>query len=208
MLFLTGVNVGFLPVGQLLGSQLVSGKLPLLLVPVGMVAGWFIVSAEPAVHVLEKQVEEISNGAVSQRAIGLSLSIGVAVSAGLSMLRIVTGLSLLWFLVPDYAVSILLSFFVPNMYTGIAFDSGGVASGPMTATFLLPLAMGVCQALGGNLLTDAIGVVAMVAMTPLITIQMLGFYSVALRKRRLKAAIGLANQAENAILYFDDEEAD
>ena len=144
--------------------------------------GFFVVMAEPAVHVLNKQVEEITVGAISQRAMLLSLSIGVAISMGIAMLRVVTGVSIWYFLLGGYAIAIALSFFVPKIFTAVAFDSGGVASGPMTATFMLPFAMGACDALGGNLMTDAFGIVAMVAMTPLITIQLLGvLYSAKLR---------------------------
>ena len=173
-LFLAGVNVGFMPAGSELGRQLASLPLRWLIVPVGMVIGYFIVKAEPAVMVLNKQVEEITGGAISQRTMMAGLSIGMAASVGLSMVRVLTGVSLLWFLLPGYAGALALSFFVPRIFTAVAFDSGGVASGPMTATFLLPFAMGACEAVGGNILTDAFGVVAMVAMTPLITIQIIG----------------------------------
>ena len=139
-----------------------------------MIIGYFIVLAEPAVFVLTKQVEELTSGAISAKAMGTSLSIGVAASVGLAMIRVLTGISILWFLVPGYAIALILTFFVPKIFTAIAFDSGGVASGPMTATFLLPFAMGACEALGGNIITDAFGIVAMVAMTPLITIQIMG----------------------------------
>jgi hypothetical protein len=174
VLFLTGVNVGFIPVGHLLGTQIAVGEYKWALIPLGMVIGYYIVAAEPAVHVLNKQVEEISGGMISQKAMKLSLSIGVAVSLALSMVRILTGLSIFWLLIPGYIIALVLTFFVPKIFTGIAFDSGGVASGPMTSTFLLPLAIGACEGVGGNVLTDAFGVVALVAMTPLITIQMLG----------------------------------
>ena len=173
-LFLTGVNVGFMPMGNYLGQALGSLDVSWLLVPIGMLIGYFVVSAEPAVHVLSKQVYELTAGAIPPKALGLSLSIGVSVSVGLSMLRILTGMHILYLLVPGYLVALALMFFVPPIFTSIAFDSGGVASGPMTATFLLPLAMGACQAAGGDVATDAFGVVAMVAMTPLITIQFLG----------------------------------
>ena len=173
-LFLTGVNVGFMPLGNFLGQSLGSMSARWVLVPLGMLIGYFVVSAEPAVHVLSKQVYELTAGAIPQKALGLSLSIGVSVSVGLSMLRILTGMNILWLLVPGYLTAIVLMFFVPPIFTSIAFDSGGVASGPMTATFLLPMAMGVCVAAGGDVSRDAFGVVAMVAMTPLITIQILG----------------------------------
>ncbi len=189
VLFLTGVNVGFLPAGTYLGRQIAALEQNWVLVPIGMLMGWFIVQAEPAVHVLNRQVEEITSGAIPGKAMGTSLSIGVAVSIGLAMTRVLTGVSIFVFLVPGYLVAIALSFFVPKIFTAIAFDSGGVASGPMTATFLLPFAMGACEALGGNLITDAFGVVAMVAMTPLITIQLLGVvYQLKVRKRPVAAA--------------------
>ena len=188
-LFLTGVNVGFLPAGTYLGRQIAALPFNWLLAPVGMLMGWFIVQAEPAVHVLNKQVEEITSGAIPGGAMSTSLSIGVAVSIGLAMVRVLTGASIFLFLVPGYLLAVVLSFFVPKIFTSIAFDSGGVASGPMTATFLLPFAMGACEALGGNIVTDAFGVVAMVAMTPLLTIQLLGLaYQWKLNKARLAQA--------------------
>ena len=174
VLFLTGVNVGFMPAGNYLGQVIAGLSYPWIIVPIGMLIGYFIVKAEPAVYVLTEQVEELTSGAISAKAMGMSLSIGVALSLGLAMVRVLTGISILWFLLPGYAVALGLTFCVPQIFTAIAFDSGGVASGPMTATFLLPFSMGACEALGGNVVTDAFGVVAMVAMTPLITIQILG----------------------------------
>ena len=174
VLFLTGVNVGFSPLGQVLGGALAAGWMKYLLIPLAMLMGWFIINAEPAVHVLNKQVEELSAGAISERAMGLSLSIAVAAANGLAMLRVLTGLPILYFMVPGYLVALALAFFVPPTFTAIAFDSGGVASGPLTATFMLPFAMGASAALGGNVMTDAFGLVAMVAMMPLITVQIMG----------------------------------
>lgn len=177
VLFLTGVNVGFLPAGNYLGQVIAQLDYPWIIVPIAMVMGFFIVKAEPAVYVLNKQVEEITDGAISARAMGMSLSIGVSLSLGIAMIRVLTGISIMWFVIPGYVFALGISFFVPKIYTAIAFDSGGVASGPMTAAFLLPFAQGACSALGGNIVTDAFGVVAMVAMTPLITIQILGLCS-------------------------------
>lgn len=177
VLFLTGVNVGFMPAGNYLGQMIAGLGEPRVLIPIAMVMGFFIVKAEPAVYVLNKQVEEITDGAISAKAMGMGLSIGVAVSLGIAMIRVLTGISILWFLIPGYVIALGISFFVPKIYTAIAFDSGGVASGPMTAAFLLPLAQGACVTLGGNIVTDAFGVVAMVAMTPLITIQVMGLYA-------------------------------
>ena len=171
--FLTGINVGFSSLGFALGGALAQ-QASFLLIPLSMLLGWYIISAEPAVHVLNRQVEEVSAGAISARAMGISLSIAVSAAMGLSMLRVLTGLPVLWLLLPGYAAALALSFFVPPIFTAIAFDSGGVASGPMTAAFMLPFCMGVSQALGGNLVADAFGVVALVAMMPLITIQLMG----------------------------------
>ncbi len=174
VLFLTGVNVGFMPAGNYLGEMIAGLSYRWVLIPIGMVIGYFIVKAEPAVYVLKEQVEEITSGAISGKAMGRSLSLGVSVSIGLAMIRVLTGVSILWFILPGYMIALCLSFFVPKIFTAIAFDSGGVASGPMTATFLLPFAMGACQAVGGDIVRDAFGVVAMVAMTPLIAIQVMG----------------------------------
>ena len=174
VLFLTGVSAGFMPAGRYIGQILGGSSYAWLLLPVGMVIGYCIVKAEPAIVVLMQQVEEITDGAIRGRALMLTLSIGTAVSVGLSMLRVLTGLSILWFVIPGYVIALLLSFFTPHIFTAIAFDSGGVASGPMTATFLLPLAVGVSIATGGDIVKDAFGVVAMVALTPLIAIQILG----------------------------------
>ena len=174
VLFLTGVNVGFMPAGNYLGQVIAGLSYPWIIVPIGMLIGYFIVKAEPAVYVLMEQVEELTSGAIPGKAMGYSLSLGVAFSLGLAMIRVLTGISILWFLVPGYALALVLTISVPKIFTAIAFDSGGVASGPMTATFLLPFAQGACEAVGGNVVTDAFGVVAMVAMTPLITIQILG----------------------------------
>ncbi len=174
VLFLTGVNVGFMPAGNHLGQTIAALPCRWILIPIGMIIGYFIVKAEPAVYVLMEQVEEITSGAISGRSMGVSLSLGVAVSIGLAMTRVLTGASIFWFILPGYVIAICLSFFVPKIFTAIAFDSGGVASGPMTATFLLPFAMGACQAIGGDIVRDAFGIVAMVAMTPLIAIQIQG----------------------------------
>ncbi len=202
-LFLTGANIGFMPAGYFLGTELVESGRPWVLIPLGMVIGYFIVAAEPAVHVLNKQVEEVSDGAISQKAMQRSLSIGVALSLGLSMLRVLTGISIYWIVIPGYALALLLTFFAPPIFTGIAFDSGGVASGPMTAAFLLPFAMGACAAVGGDILTDAFGVVALVAMTPLITIQLLGVFSHRKRARTVRPVD--LEAADDQIIDYEEE---
>lgn len=174
VIFLTGVNVGFLPMGDYLGRELAQSSFSWVLVPLGMLMGYLVVAAEPAVHVLNAQVEQVTSGAISKKVMMRTLSIGVSVSVGLSMLRVLTGLSVWYFLAPGYAAALILTFVTEPIFTAIAFDSGGVASGPMTAAFMLPLAMGACGALGGNILENAFGLVAMVAMTPLIAIEALG----------------------------------
>ena len=199
VLFLTGVNVGFSPLGYVLGKELVTSGLSALLIPLAMLMGWFIIDAEPAVHILNKQVEELTSGAISAKAMGLSLSVAVALANGLAMVRVLTGLPILYFLLPGYAVALGLSFFVPRTFTAIAFDSGGVASGPLTATFMLPLAMGACTALGGNVMTDAFGLVALVAMMPLITVQVMGGIYVLKARTKTDAPV-LPSFGENEII--------
>jgi hypothetical protein len=199
VVFLTGVNVGFIPVGHLLGSSLAAAPFKWILVPFGMLVGYFIVAAEPAVHVLNKQVEDISAGTIPQKAMRRGLSIGMAAALAITMVRILTGISIMWILIPGYAFALILTFFVPRIFTGIAFDSGGVCSGPMTSTFLLPLAMGACEGAGGNLMTDAFGVVAMVAMTPLIVIQFMGL----IYGRRMKTSAEHTEQEIKAIPVED-----
>lgn len=203
VLFLTGVNAGFMPAGNYLGQVLADVPYKWVIVPVGMIIGYFIVRAEPAVFVLTRQVEDITSGTISAGAMSLSLSIGVAVSIGLAMVRVLTGISVFWFVLPGYGAALLLSFFVPKIFTAIAFDSGGVASGPMTATFLLPFAIGACISTGGDIVTDAFGVVAMVAMTPLITIQVMGLVF-GLRSRYLERVE--AQKAESVFAELPDDE--
>ena len=174
VLFLCGVNVGFAPVGAFLGKELASLDYNWILLPVGMIIGYYIVKAEPAIQVLNHQVENVTSGAISVKAMNRSMSIGVAISIGLAMLRLLVGIPIQYIIIPGYIIALVMSLFVPKIFVGIAFDSGGVASGPMTSTFLLPLSIGVCRALGGNIMTDAFGVVALVALTPLIAIQIMG----------------------------------
>ena len=200
LIFLSAVEIGFMPIGYKLGTEL-AGNHPALLIAFGFIIGTVVVLAEPAVHVLNKQVEEITDGAVSKKSMMLALSIGVGISIGLSMLRIICDFNILYYLIPGYFISLGLSFFVPGLYTAIAFDSGGVASGPLTSTFILPMSVGACFILQGQekIMSDAFGIVAMVAMTPLITIQLLGFKAIMTRKVR-------NNIAMKRILSSDDEQ--
>ena len=173
VLFLCGVSVGFAPVGTMLGSE-VAVQNKWLLIPLGMLIGYFIVKAEPAIQILNKQVQSITNGTISAASMNACLQVGVSVAVGLAMLRVITGISILWIVIPAYIIALVMSRLVPKIFVGIAFDSGGVASGPMTSTFLLPLCIGACTTLGGNIMTDAFGAVALVALTPLIAIQIMG----------------------------------
>ena len=199
VLFLSAVKVGFMPIGYKLGVEM--SKNPLFLAIFSFVIGMVVVLAEPAVHVLKGQVAEVTEGTVSAGSMTIALSIGVGLSICLSAIRIIFDFSILWYLVPGYLIALGLSFFVPPLYTGIAFDSGGVASGPLTSSFILPFAVGACVALQGeaSILADAFGVVAMVAMAPLITIQLLGFRAV--MAKRISDRI-----ATNRILSADDEQ--
>jgi len=174
VIFLTGVNVGFIPVGELLGFQLAASEFKWVLIPLGIIIGYYIVEAEPAVHVLNKQVEEISSGAITVKMMKLGLSIGMAAALAITMTRILLHIPIHWILVPGYALALALTFFVPRIFTGIAFDSGGVCSGPMSTTFLLPFAIGACDGIKGDIMAEAFGIVAVIAMTPLIVIQLMG----------------------------------
>jgi len=200
VIFLTGVNVGFMPIGFKLGREL-SKQSDAFLILFGLVTGVLVVLAEPAIHVLNGQVEEVTGGLVKKRSMMLGLCIGVGAAIALSMIRIVYDFSLVYYIIPGYFISLMLSLFVPPVYTAIAFDSGGVASGPMTSGFILPFAVGTCVSVQGAdaVLRDAFGVVALVAMAPLITIQLLGFRGIIAERRAEKRAM-------KRILDADDQQ--
>ena len=200
VLFLTGVNVGFMPIGYKLGTQL-SALHPALLVLIGLVIGVLVVLAEPAIHVLNAQVEDVTGGYVTKKSMMIGLCIGVGAAIALSVVRIIFDFSLVYYIIPGYFISLALSLFVPPVYTAIAFDSGGVASGPMTSGFILPFAVGICVSLQGAdaVLRDGFGVVALVAMAPLITIQLLGFRAIVSNRVREKRAM-------QRILDADDQQ--
>ena len=205
VMFLTGVNVGFMPIGYKLGVTLAQKLSPALLTLFGLVMGILVVLAEPAIHVLNVQVEEVTGGLVSKKSMMLGLCVGVGTSIALSMIRIVFDFSLVYYIIPGYFLSLALSLFVPPVYTAIAFDSGGVASGPMTSGFILPMAVGACVALQGSdaVLQDGFGVVALVAMTPLITIQLLGFRGIiAERVNEHKAMKRILDADDQQIINF------
>ena len=200
IIFLTAVKVGFVPIGFKLGKQMAEYSNAAVVI-FAFVIGMIVVLAEPAVHILNKQVEDITEGAISKRSMLIALSLGVGLSIGLSVIRIIFDFSILYYLIPGYIISLGLTLVVPKIYTAIAFDSGGVASGPLTSSFILPFAIGVCVSLHGEakVLESAFGIVAMVAMTPLITIQILGFRAIAARKVKERAVM-------SRLLGADDEQ--
>lgn len=205
VLFLAAVEIAFMPLGFQIGSQL-STHHPAIIIGFAFIIGNVVVLAEPAVHVLNSQVQEITGGEVSRHQMMMALSIGVGLSIGLSVLRVYLGFSVLYYLIPGYILSLGLSFYVPKIYTAIAFDSGGVASGPLTSSFILPMVIGVCATMQGEsaVLDFAFGVVAMVAMTPLITIQSLGFKSeMAVRRRSYVAMRRILEAGDDQIIYFE-----
>ncbi len=197
-IFLTGANIGFLPTGFTIGEELANFGGGLLLIPIAMLLGFFIVKVEPAVYVLNHLVEEMSAGAISAKVTGRGLSIGVSVALGLAVIRILTGISIMYILIPGYVIAIALCFFTPKMFVGIGFDSGGVASGTMMSAFVLPLCIGACSAVNTEnaaslIMTDAFGCVAFVAMAPIITIEITGLiYSI--RSKRRKNSFILKNE--------------
>ena len=204
VIFLTGVNVGFMPIGYKMGYEL-SKFSDSFLVGFGLIVGVLVVLAEPAIHVLNSQVEDVTGGLVSKKSMMLGLCIGVGGAITLSMIRIIYDFSLVYYIIPGYFISLALSLFVPSVYTAIAFDSGGVASGPMTSGFILPLAIGVCVGVQGAdaVLRDAFGVVALVAMAPLITIQLLGFRGIiAERVNERKAMKRILDADDQQIINF------
>ncbi len=171
-LFLLGVNVGFMPMGYTVGKVLSNHTF--LIIPLSIIMGYFIVTSEPAVKILTEQIESITNGNIKSKILDVTISISVAIATGLSIIRVLTGISIWWFLLPTYVVALLMSIYSPQIFTAIAFDSGGVASGTMTATFLLPFAVGLAESLNRNVLTDAFGLIAIVSTVPLVTIQIVG----------------------------------
>lgn len=177
VLFLVGVNAGFMDVGSTVGYSIASLENKFYVVIIGFILGVVTILAEPAVYVLTHQIEDVTSGYVSRKAVMITLSIGVGTAVALSIVRILIPELQLWqFLLPGYIISLAMMFFVPKLFVGIAFDSGGVASGPMTATFILAYAHGAAEAIeGANVLVDGFGMIAMVAMTPLIALQILGF---------------------------------
>lgn len=195
-IFLAGVNYGFMPAAKFLGENMGALDFNWVLIPICLVIGACVVLAEPAVHVMTKQVEEVTSGAISRGMMLFGMALGVGIAMSLAMVRLLFGISILWILLPGYALALVLSFFVPKIFVGIGFDSGGVAAGAMSAAFVLPFTIGVCTALGGNVILEAFGVVGMIAMMPPITIQIMGI----IYKVKLKRTEKLEHEAEEKLI--------
>lgn len=216
-LFLTGVNVGFLPIGKLLGGLIALSKIKWILVPFGALIGALMVLAEPSVHALTRQVNELTSGALPRKLMLILLCLGVSLAMGISLLRSITGISIWWFILPIYALCFILAFFSPKLFTAIAFDSGGVVSGPMTVAFALPFVIGACNAVGGNIFTDAFGTVAMVALSPILIVMLTGTaYKYYVRKAEhdseleklseVKDSVSIAEAEATLVVDFDEAE--
>ena len=203
--FLAGAEIGFVPMGTSIGEELAGLSGGIILIPISMLLGYFIVKAEPSVYVLKKLVEQMSAGAIPGKTVGLGLSVGVSAALGLAALRIIFAINILWFLIPGYLLALGLAFFVPKIFVGIAFDSGGVASGTMMSAFVLPLCLGACNTLGGSVMTDAFGCVALVAMAPIISIQILGLVYRIKTEVRVKSFV---SRSESFIDYGYRSQAD
>lgn len=199
-LFLTGANVGFMNIGYQIGIYMASSSYKYLLLPLGMLIGFFIVLAEPAVNLLTVKVEEITSGSISRKLMQFSLSIGVSFAVGLGLFRSMSGISILYFIIPGFLFALIMTFFVPKLFTAIAFDSGGACSGPLSATLLFPISIGACLAVGGNIISDAFGIIALVSMFPIITVQLLGL----IYKIKLKFEINKA--LDETIIDYSWEE--
>ena len=196
-IFLTGVDVGFMKTGYLIGQSFINSNYKDLIIPFGMLIGFLVVLVEPAIKVLNNQVEDITEGSITKKMLQICLSVGVAIAVALSLLRISTGISIIYVLIPYYLIALILSFITPKVFTSIAFDSGGCISGPLTATFILPFVIGACAASNGNIMTDAFGLVAFVAMSPLITIQLLGLIF------KIKTKNAIYKSIEEDIIEYD-----
>ena len=202
VLFLTGVNIGFMPVGNQLGTELMEITQKWLIYSIVILMGYFIVQAEPAVIVLTKQVSDLTDGAIPEKAMKISLSIGMALAMIIGVLRAMFGIPIYYFLIPGYLLALIFMFIVPEVFTAIAFDSGGVTSGPMTATFVLPFIIGICESSGRtniDIMKDAFGLVAMVAMMPLIIVQGMGLiYRIKTKEKLAKTHL----EEEDEIIVF------
>ena len=196
-LFLTAANVGFMDMGYFIGEYVANSSYKYLLIPITMIIAFFIAVAEPAVKILIDQVEELTEGSISNSAMKFGLSLGVSLAAGLSVIRAFTGTPIVYYIVPAYIICLLLMFIVPKTFTAIGFDSGGAAGGTLTMAFLLPIAIGICLANNGNILTDAFGISALASVVPIITVQLIGL----IYKLKNRATVRIENLDDSIIDY-------
>ena len=181
-IFLVASNVGFLNIGYYIGEYIGGTTYKYLLIPLIMVLAFFIAIAEPAVLILIDQVEEFTEGAISKKVLKIALALGVSLAAGLSMIRVFTSTPFMYYAIVGYGIALLLMLFIPKIFTAIAFDAGGATGGSLTTTFLLPITIGACYKIGGNVFTDAFGLASMVSLVPIITVEIVGLiYQIKLR---------------------------
>ena len=198
-IFLTASNVGFLNMGYYLGSYISGTDYKMWLIPIIMILSFFIAIAEPAVVILLDQIEEFTEGGISNNLLKIALALGVSIASGLAMYRVFTGTSFMIYAFVGYGIALLLTFFIPKVFTAIAFDAGGATGGSLTTTFLLPMAIGACVTIGGNVYTDAFGLASMVSLVPIITIEIVGFiYS-------LKTRVTSVSTLDDTIVDYDWE---
>lgn len=202
--FLVAANVGFLNMGYYIGEYIASSSYKYLLIPLIMVLSYFISIAEPAVVILINKVEEFSAGAISKKILKVSLALGVSIACALSIIRIFTGTPFIYYALIGYGLALLLTFFIPKVFTAIAFDAGGATGGSLTTSFLLPIAIGTCCALGGNVFTDAFGLASMVSLVPIITIEVVGL----IYKIKAKYTEDIESLDETIVDYHWEEDYD
>ncbi len=174
-LFLQGVHVGFEPAGKMMGEVLGAGSYRWLLIPVGFLLGFVATVAEPAIRILNHEVDKVSGGYIPKKVLLYTLCIGVGLSIALAMLRLLIGIPIVWLVMPGYLIAIVMMYFTSETFTSVAFDAGGVATGPMTVTFIMAIALGVGEVIPGrDPMIDSFGMIALVALAPIISVLTLG----------------------------------
>jgi len=199
-LFILASNVGFLNMGYYLGTTITLSNFKYVLIPIIMILAFFIAIAEPAVIILIDQIKVLTEGSISEKSLKLALALGVSIAAGLSVFRVFTGTPFFYYAIFGYGLALLLTFFIPKVFTAIAFDVGGATGGSLTTTFLLPISIGACSALGGNIYQDAFGLASLVSLIPIITIEMVGVLY------QIKSRIGVRSEIlDDSIIEYDWE---
>lgn len=196
-IFLTSVNVGFMKTGFLIGNSFASSKHLIYIFPFAMIIGFLIVFAEPAIKILTNEIETLTEGSISKNIMKVAISIGVAMAIYFSIYRMIRSESIIPYLVIIYGIALILMFISPKIFTAASFDAGGSVCGPLTATFILPLIIGTCNALGGNIITDAFGLIAFIAASPFITVQLLGIVF------KIKTRVEIEQNIDESIVELD-----